>query len=206
MARFVFFSFAYTDVKNFKANVVRNSWLVKHKEETFVDGSIWESYKSKGASVLKGLIEDGLNKTSVKVVLIGEETANRRWINYEIVKSFERGNGLIGIYINRIKGLTGLTKRGLNPLDRLRLEVSDEGKKIKFYELKDGSWEVYSDLPEINNKKSNTIYVEDHWWRGNQFGKSFLFSKIFRTKCWDFDEGNKNFATWIEEAAKQAGR
>jgi hypothetical protein len=46
MARFVFFSFDYSDVGNFRVNVVRNSWLLKNKQETFVDGSIWESAKS----------------------------------------------------------------------------------------------------------------------------------------------------------------
>ena len=135
MARFVFFSFAYDDVKNFKVNVVRNSWLLKNKEETFVDGSIWETAKSKGDTFLKNLIEKGLKNTSVTTVLVGEDTANRRWVNYEIVKSFERGNGIFGIHINRIKGRTGLTSRGQNPLDRLGFEVSSEGTKIRFYEL-----------------------------------------------------------------------
>lgn len=132
MARYVFFSFAYDDVKNFKANVVRQSWLTRNSEETFVDGSIWEKSKKKGAPVLKQLIETGLNQTSVTSVLIGEKTANRRWVNYEIIKSFERGNGLIGIHINRIKGRTGMTSRGLNPLDRLGLQISEDGSKIYF--------------------------------------------------------------------------
>ena len=47
MARFVFFSFAYDDVKNFKVNVVRHSWLINKSEETFTDGSIWEKEKTK---------------------------------------------------------------------------------------------------------------------------------------------------------------
>src|SRR5690242_903818 len=104
MARNVFFSFAYLDVKNFKVNVVRNSWLLNNSDETFVDGSIWEKVKTKGDAYLKRLIETGLNKTSVTAILIGQETANRRWVNYEIIKSFERGNGILGIHINRIRG------------------------------------------------------------------------------------------------------
>jgi len=54
-AKVCFFSFAYDDVKNFKVNVVRNSWLVKNKEETFVDGSICEKSKTKGDTFLKNL-------------------------------------------------------------------------------------------------------------------------------------------------------
>lgn len=206
MARFVFFSFAYDDVKNFKVNVVRNSWLLKNKEETFVDGSIWEKSKSTGDTVLKNLIGTGLNKTSVTAILIGKNTANRRWVNYEIIKSFDKGNGIFGIHINRIKGITGLTARGPNPLDRLGFSVSDDGKKIKFYELQKRKWRAFTDLQEINNKKSNSIYFDDHWLRGNEYGKFFKFSEKFPTFCWGFDDGRKNFAIWIQEAAEHVGR
>ena len=203
MARFVFFSFAYEDVKNFKANVVRNSWVAKNKEETFVDGSIWEKSKSKGSSTLKSLIEMGLKKISVTTVLIGENTANRRWVNYEIVKSFDKGNGILGAHINRIRGLT---RRGQNPLDRLGFSISQDGEKITFFELKNRKWKLFSDLSEIKNKKTNTIYFDNHWWRGNDYGQFFRFSEKFPTYCWDFDDGNNNFSTWVSQAAEATGR
>lgn len=207
MARFVFFSFDYADVGNFRVNVVRNSWLLKNKQETFVDGSIWETAKGKGDAFLKKLIEEGLNRTSVTAVLIGQGTANRRWVNYEIVKSFERGNGILGVHINRIKGKDGyIVSRGANPLDRLGLKVSEEGKKVNFYELKNGKWLEYADLPQINNKKSNTLYFEDSFWFGNDYGEFFTFSQKFKTYCWDFDEGKNNFIDWVDDAADEAGR
>ena len=206
MARNIFFSFAYNDVKNFKVNVVRNSWLINNSAETFVDGSIWESEKTKGPSVIKNLIDTGMNKTSVTSVLIGEETANRRWVNYEIIKSFDKGNGILGIHINRIRGKEQLiSSRGLNPLDRLGFQISSDGKTIQFYELKNRKWEIYSDLPEINNKKSNTLYFGDGWF-SNDFGKFFRFSEHFDTYCWITDDGHKKFSDWVEGAAKKAGR
>lgn len=207
MARFVFFSFDYTDVGNFRVNVVRNSWLLKNKQETFVDGSIWETAKSKGGTYLKGLIEEGLKRTSVTAVLIGQGTANRRWVNYEIVKSFERGNGILGVHINRIRGKDGyIVSRGANPLDRLGFRISEEGKKVNFYELEKGKWVEFGDLPQINNKKSNTLYFEDSFWFGNDYGEFYTFSEKFKTYCWDFDEGNKSFIDWIDDAAEEAGR
>lgn len=207
MARFVFFSFDYSDVGNFRVNVVSNSWLLKNKQETFVDGSIWETAKSKGEAHLKTVIEDGLNRTSVTAVLIGQGTANRRWVNYEIVKSFERGNGILGVHINRIRGKDGyIVSRGANPLDRLGFKVSDEGKKVNFYELVNRKWIEFSDLPKINNKKSNTLYFEDSFWFGNDYGEFYTFSQKFKTYCWDFDEGNKNFIDWVDDAAEEAGR
>jgi len=207
MARYVFFSFSYEDVRNFKVNVVRNNWLLKHKEDTFIDGSIWETAKTKGDLHIKNLIEKGLNKTSVTAALIGESTSNRRWVNYEIVKSFERGNGILGIYIKRIRGKDGyIGSRGHNPLDRLAFEISEDGRKISFYELHNGKWYVFDDLPEINNKKSNTLYFENSFWSGNEFGEFYKFSDKFETYCWDYDNGNMNFSDWIEDAAEQAGR
>jgi len=127
MARYTFFSFCYDDVKNFKVNVVRNSWLLSNGENTFIDGSIWEKEKSKGDTVIKQLIELGLKKTSVTTVLIGDETADRRWVKYEIIKSFDKGNGILGIHLNRIRGKEQrISARGTNPLDRLGFMISDD--------------------------------------------------------------------------------
>ena len=39
------------------------------------------------------------------MVLIGAETANRPWVKYEIEQSIARKNGLLGIYIHRLKDL-----------------------------------------------------------------------------------------------------
>lgn len=70
MARRVFFSFAYEDVVNFKVNVVRNNWLLKHKSESFLDGSIWENEKTKKDDDIKDLINYSLTGTSVTFVLM----------------------------------------------------------------------------------------------------------------------------------------
>lgn len=47
MRRYSFFSFCYEDVKNFKVNVVRNSWLLNHSADTFIDGSYGKRKKAK---------------------------------------------------------------------------------------------------------------------------------------------------------------
>lgn len=206
MSRYTFFSFCYDDVKNFKVNVVRNSWLLNQQSDTFIDGSIWEKEKSKGPDVIKKLIETGLNKTSVTAVLIGEKTATRRWVKYEIIKSFEKGNGILGVHINRIKGKNQrISARGLNPLERLGFQISPDGKRIIFYELGDRKWKEFKDLPVVTNKKSNTLYFTDGWF-SNQFGKFFRFSEKFKTYCWVNDSGTSNFSSWVDDAAEQAGR
>ena len=83
----------------------------------FIDASLWEEAKRKSRSALEKLIKDGLTNTTVTAVLIGSDTASRQWVNYEIDRSIERGNGLLGIYIHSIEDRDGRrAPRGANPL------------------------------------------------------------------------------------------
>lgn len=117
MARKVFFSFHYgKDIT--RANVVRNSWVTKDKGTAgFIDASLWEEAKAKGDAAIKKLIDDKLVGTTVTAVLIGSDTANRKYVQYEIDESVKRGNKLLGIYIHNIKDFNGNTAaKGTNPL------------------------------------------------------------------------------------------
>lgn len=63
------------------------------------------------------MIDDALLGTSVTAVLIGNQTAGRDYVKYEIAQSMSRGNGLLGVSINRIEDKDGKTdKPGNNPL------------------------------------------------------------------------------------------
>ena len=119
MARRVFFTFHYQrDIM--RVNVVRNHWLTKPDAQSagYWDHSLWEKTKTQGDPAVEKLIDEGLIGTSVTAILIGQETAGRKWVNYEITRSVERGNGIIGIYIHKIKNTDGSTDRqGRNPLD-----------------------------------------------------------------------------------------
>lgn len=101
--RQTFFSFHYErDV--WRASQVRNSAKVDASAAAgWNDKSLWEEAKAKGDAAIKRLINDGLNGTSVTAVLIGAETASRRWVKYEIEQSIERGNGILGVRIHHLK-------------------------------------------------------------------------------------------------------
>ena len=104
MARRVFFSFKYKDVS--RAMVVRNSWVTQGKEAAgFIDSADFEDLKRQGDAAIKNWIDKQLNGTSVTVVLVGEKTCDSRWVKYEIEKSIEIGNGLLGIDVSKIKDL-----------------------------------------------------------------------------------------------------
>jgi len=81
---------------------VRNHGLTKDNNAGFFDASLWESVKRSGPAALKRLINEGLQNTSVTCVLIGSETYVRPWVRYELLKSFRRGNSLLGIHVNAI--------------------------------------------------------------------------------------------------------
>lgn len=107
MARRVFFSFHY-DRDLWRANVVRNSGAIECVSAAgFYDASLWEETKRKGDSEVKKLIDSGLASTTVTVVLIGAETASRRYVSYEVEQSVARGNGVLGVRINNIKDQNG---------------------------------------------------------------------------------------------------
>jgi hypothetical protein len=125
MARRVFFSFHYQE-DYWRVNQVRNSWVTQRTDnrvenaKLFFDGSLWESVKSQGAENIKRVINEGLKNTSVTVVLIGGQTFQRRYVKYELERSYERNNGLLGVYISGLRNRDGnLGANGPDPFDHV---------------------------------------------------------------------------------------
>jgi hypothetical protein len=66
------------------------------------------------------------------VVLIGENTAGRKWINYEIKKAIELDKGIVGIYIHNLKDIFGnQNNQGRNPFDDFKF--SRTGRSLSSY-------------------------------------------------------------------------
>lgn len=118
MARKTFFSFHY-ERDAWRAANVRNSGALSTDDEAgFIDAADWEELEREGDAAIKKWIEEQLNNTSVTAVLIGAETADRKWVLYEIRESWKRGNAIIGIRIHGIKNQDGEADTyGPNPLD-----------------------------------------------------------------------------------------
>ena len=96
--RIVYFAFHYADI--WEVNQIRNSdQFVARSVAGFKDGSLWEEAKKKGDAALKRLIDDGLQGTSVTICLIGQHTARREWVTYELEESDRRGNLVFGIHL-----------------------------------------------------------------------------------------------------------
>jgi hypothetical protein len=99
MARRVFYSFDY-ESDCWRASMVRNIGVVEGNQPAM--DNTWESVKRGDEAAIMRWIDDELNRRSCTIVLIGAETANSRWVNYEIEKSLSSGKGIFGIRIHRL--------------------------------------------------------------------------------------------------------
>lgn len=115
MARKVFYSFHYLP-DGWRASQVRNIGTVEGNKPA--SDNDWETVKKGGDSAIQKWIDDQLDGRSCTVVLIGSDTAGRKWINYEIEKSWNNKKGLLGIYIHNLKDSAGeKSTKGSNPFE-----------------------------------------------------------------------------------------
>jgi MTH538 TIR-like domain (DUF1863) len=189
MANRVFFSFHYQDVIDFRVNVVRNHNVLKTGNGGYFDASIWESSKKQGNTALKRLINNEIQNTTVTAVLIGSQTYARKWVHYEIFKSLERQNKVVGIHINAVPCKNKLIKfNGPNPFDQIGLEISSNGEKGTPTVFNGEKWVYFTEVESFRiGKQSN-----DRW------GKNFQLSTWLKTYCWINDFGYTNFDNWIK--------
>jgi len=192
MAKRVFFSFHYQDVIDFRANVVRNHWITQDREDAgFYDASIWESAKKQGSIALKRLINKGLSNTSNTCLLIGSGTYLRPWVRYEIFKSMKKGNHIFGVHINGIKCKNSKAKNlGYNPFDYLGYKISEDGRKLTMYEIKNSKWVLYSEID------GSDTYALDTQASVGRRGKFYKLSSDYKVYKWYKDDGYKNFNSW----------
>lgn len=115
MARRCFFSFHYSrDV--FRAAQVRSIGSIDGSRPA--TDNDWEAITKGGDTAIKRWIAGQMRGRSCTVVLVGTHTANRKWINHEIVESWDKGMGVVGIRIHGLKNRDQLvSNRGENPFD-----------------------------------------------------------------------------------------
>ncbi|OUB84494.1 hypothetical protein BK784_35535 [Bacillus thuringiensis serovar medellin] len=191
MAKRVFFSFHYQDVIDFRVNVVRNHWVTKLKQSDagFFDASLWEDAKKTSDLAIKRLINNSLENTSVTCVLIGSQTFNRRWVKYEIIRSIAKGNKILGIHINGFKDKYGRVKaQGPNPFYYLGYKISEDGKKISFYNWIDNKWVAYTDMLPYTINSSVPVSTR---------GIIFRLSSVYPIYDWIGDNGYERFSSWV---------
>lgn len=150
MTRRAFYSFHYVpDV--IRVSQVRNIGALEANKPATDNG--WETVKSGKDTAIKQWIAEQMKGRTCTVVLIGEETANRKWINHEIVESWDKGMGVVGIHIHGLKNMNGnIARKGKNPFDYIK--HGNSGKKLSSI--------VKCYNPQGTNSKDCYAWIAEH--------------------------------------------
>ena len=151
--RRVFYSFHYEkDV--FRVQQIRNMGAIEGDEP--VSKNDWETVKKGGDKAIEKWIDNHMYGKSCVVILVGEDTHKRPWVKHEIVKAWNEGKGLVGIYIHNLKDpKTGTCLKGTNPFEQF---TTKNGKKLSDYVKSHNpkSTDAYNDI-----KANLTDWIED---------------------------------------------
>ena len=120
-----FFSFHYAN-DAWRAGQVRNMGVVDGNEP--VSDNAWEEVVKKGDDNIKKWINGQIEGRTVAIVLIGKDTADRKWVRYEIKRAWNEGLGVLGVYIHGLKDQDGnQSKKGRNPFESFSFK---DGRKL----------------------------------------------------------------------------
>ncbi len=114
MARKCFYSFHYKP-DNWRVSKVRNIGTVEGNKPA--SDNDWETITGGGEKKIKEWIANQMKGRTCTVILAGANTAGRKWINHEILESWNNGKGVVVIHIHNITDKDGKqASKGANPL------------------------------------------------------------------------------------------
>lgn len=155
MTRRVFYSFHYKPDCS-RAAQIRNMGVVDGNKPA--SDNDWEAVKNNGDDAIKKWINEQLIGKSCAVVLIGEKTAGRKWINYEIKKAWDEEKGVVGVYIHKLKDLDGnQSNKGKNPFESFNVDGKELSAIVKAHNP------PYSDSKDVYDyiKKNLADWIEE---------------------------------------------
>jgi len=149
----IFYSFHF-DNDVMRVQQIRNIGALEDNKP--VAPNDWEEVKKKGDAAIKKWIEDNMSYRSCVAVLVGEQTANRPWVRYEIEKAWNDGKGLLGIYIHNLRcPRNGTCRQGSNPFDSFTFKDDRKlSSVVKCYNPR--STDAYNDI-----KNNLEIWVQE---------------------------------------------
>lgn len=141
--RQVFFSFHYSqDVM--RVAQIRNIGALEDNKP--VNDNDWESISKAGDAEIKAWIDRNLAMRSCLIVLIGEKTASRKYVQYEIEKAWISNKAVFGIYIHNLKHpTTGKSQKGSNPFDGKTFKLSN-GNSVEIAAYNPNPDNAYQDI------------------------------------------------------------
>jgi Thoeris protein ThsB, TIR-like domain len=161
MSRKVFVSYAHRLDQN-EADNFQN--IFADKRDVFVDKSVREDIGDYAADTIKQRLSTLIQDSTVTVVLIGQETGGRSWVDWEIYHSLRKNDGVTR---NGLLGVCIPNKVHWNPA-RLDDNVPNMGLIVDWprdyrtlakyiemaYERRNGSFDLSRELRQRNSQRS----------------------------------------------------
>lgn len=98
--RQIFYSFHFS--RDFwRVQQIRQMGVIEGN--TPVSSNDWETVKRNGYLAIKNWIDNAMRYRSCVVILYGNETHSREWVQYEIEHGWNTGKGVLAIAIDRLE-------------------------------------------------------------------------------------------------------
>lgn len=94
--RNVFISFSTEDMN--EVNLLRAQAKNENSDIEFNDHSVREPYDSERAEYIKRKISERINRSSTTVVYLSENSAQSKWVAWEVQKSIELGKRVVAVH------------------------------------------------------------------------------------------------------------
>lgn len=115
MAKSVFYSFHYERDVN-RVQMVRN--INALQGQPLLNSQEWEQVRRRGTAAIAKWIHDQMAYKKAVIVLIGQQTATRDWVIYEIEKAWSDKRPLLGIRIHGLSAFGSIDRVGANPFEK----------------------------------------------------------------------------------------
>ena len=112
MAQSVFYSFHY-DRDVHRVQLVRNIHALEG--QPLLNAQKWEEVRRKGEQAVRDWIHAQMAYKRAVIVLIGQQTAGREWVNYEINKAWADKKPLLGVRIHGLSSMGTVDRAGATP-------------------------------------------------------------------------------------------
>lgn len=112
--RTVFYSFHY-DRDVYRVQLVRNIGAIDGSPA--LGSQEWETVRRDSRQAVIDWIDEQMAYKRAVVVLIGQETASRPWVIYEIEKAWASKKPLVGVHIHGLSSMGLSDLKGANPFD-----------------------------------------------------------------------------------------
>jgi len=149
MTKKVFLSFHYKE-DNWRVQKIKQIGSIV--SEPLLDSNAWETVKQKGEAAIKTWINSQMSDKDCLIVLIGKNTANRPWVEYEIKHAWDNNKAVLGINIHNLLDRNLLkTSKGPNPFSGFKVGDKQLTSLVHVYDP------PYSQSKDVYNYISSNI-------------------------------------------------